>query len=483
MTYSFRWLLLSCAVNFLASVAHADLVAHWPLDGNAEDALGNHHGSASSVVFGADGAAAHTGTAAEFNGSNATITVPHDAELNPTSFTLSMWVNADSIAGFASPVTSRDDVAATSVHGYLVYNDNGGNWNFWTGTGGGAGAWNTLAGDAVETGAWTHLAVSYDSGSQTKRLYVNGVLAASNSSGNLYSPNGPQSENFHIGSGADNGTSFYFDGLIDEVALWDEALTSAEVQDVMDKGVPGGPPAVTSFLASPPFIDSGQSVTLSWETINATTVSISPGIGNVPAASGTVLVSPAATTTYILTATGDSSPATTSQITVGVDVEPFAPIITEFLADNETSMIDPDGDFSDWLEILNPNPFVIDLGGWHLTDDPLDPEKYVIPPQQIPAGGFVVLFASGKPGAIDFKLSKEGGYLALGNPEGTIVQEFSPRYPAQFDDVSYGRSFEGTLTYLIPTPGTANGPPRREIGPAINVSLQRFRRLLMTRVK
>ncbi|MDB4466109.1 hypothetical protein N9077_00190 [bacterium] len=81
----------------------AELVAHWPLDGNARDLLGNHNGTDSGVTFGVEGAANHTGTAAEFNGSSSTITVPFDSAINPDSFTLSMWVNADSTNGFASP--------------------------------------------------------------------------------------------------------------------------------------------------------------------------------------------------------------------------------------------------------------------------------------------------------------------------------------------------------------------------------------------
>jgi hypothetical protein len=466
-----RFLFLSLAAHFLAGALHGDLIAHWPLDENGDDALGNHHGTASNVVFGADGAAAHTGTAAEFNGSNATITVPHDSSLNPTSFTLSLWVNADSTSGFASAVTSRDDTPS-SVHGYLIYNDNGGNWNFWTGTGGASGAWNAMSGGGVQTGSWTHLAIRYDSGSQTKSLFVNGALAASNSANNLYSPNGPQSENLHIGSGADSGASFFFDGLIDDVALWNESLTLSEIQDVMTNGVPGGPPDVTSFTANPPFIDSGQSVTLAWETTNANIVALTPGIGNVPAASGSVMVSPTETTTYTLTATGESPTPASSQITVGVDVESLPPVINEFLADNETGLADPDGDISDWIEIHNPNPFAMDLGGWHLTDDPLDPQKYTLPPQQIPAGGFLILFASNKDGSVRFQLGKSGDYLALSDPEGNIVQEFSPRYPAQFDDVSYGKSSDGTTTYLVPTPGAANGPPRSEIGPKIETTIE-----------
>ena len=308
-------LLAQTFIALLIIAAHqsqAELVAHWPLDGNAQDLLGNHNGSESGVIFGAEGATNHTGTAAEFNGSSSTITVPFDSAMNPKSFTLSMWVNADSTSGFASPVTSRDDTP-TSVHGYLVYNDSRGNWNFWTGTGGPSGAWNQMSGGKVEIGSWTHIAVSFDDNSQTKKLYVNGSLAGSNSAPNLYDPNGPQSENLHIGSGADSGRAFFFDGLIDDVALWDHALTSVEIKDLMTNGVPGGPPSITVFEASPPFIDLGQDVTLSWEIQNATSVSISPNVGSVAADRGSIVVTPSKTTTYTITAIGESSPAATSQ--------------------------------------------------------------------------------------------------------------------------------------------------------------------------
>ena len=459
------WLVLA----LLPAPAVAGLVAHWPLDGNADDVLGNHDGSASAVVFGAAGAAAHTGTAAEFNGSSSTITVPFDTALNPESFTLSMWVNADSTGGFASAVTSRDDVSGPITHGYVVYNNSAGNWDFWTGDG--DAGWDTTPGPAVNVGSWTHLAISYDDTTDTKTLFVNGAVANTDttpqSGPTQYAQNGTrESEDLHIGSGADSGTSFYFDGLIDDVALWDEPLTLAEIQDVMNNGVPGGPPVVTSFTANPPFIDSGQTVTLSWQTNNATGASIAPGVGDVPA-SGSITVSPTESTTYTLTATGESPPAAAAQVTVGVDVESLPPTINEFVADNETGLTGADGDHPDWIEIHNPNPFAIDIGGWHLSDDPQDPQKYSLPPQQVPAGGFVVLFASDKPGTVNFLLAKAGDYLALSDPDGEIVQEFAPTYPPQFDDVAYGLSSDGSFDYLVPTPGAANGPPRSEIGPDI----------------
>jgi len=77
----------------------------------------------------------------------------------------------------------------------------------------------------------------------------------------------------------------------------------------------GAKPVIASFQAGPASISAGQSSTLSWSVTGATTLSIDQGIGSV---SGTSLsVSPAATTTYTLTAQ-NAAGATTAQATVTV---------------------------------------------------------------------------------------------------------------------------------------------------------------------
>ena len=77
----------------------------------------------------------------------------------------------------------------------------------------------------------------------TKNLYINGVLSASDnvpqSGPTQYSPNGTiESENLHIGSGQDDGNNFFFGGGIDDVTIWDEALSQAQIMDIMNNSVP-----------------------------------------------------------------------------------------------------------------------------------------------------------------------------------------------------------------------------------------------------
>ncbi len=76
-------------------------------------------------------------------------------------------------------------------------------------------------------------------------------------------------------------------------------------------------PVINSFTSNASSIDVGQTVTLTWSTSNASSVTISPGIGTV-GASGSTTVTPGATTTYTLSATGGSGSTVTSSTTVNV---------------------------------------------------------------------------------------------------------------------------------------------------------------------
>ena len=136
-------------------------------------------------------------------------------------------------------------------------------------------------------------------------------------------------------------------------------------------------------------------------------------------------------------------------------------IISEFMADNDDTLVDEEGDSSDWIEIFNPTSTAIDLTGWHLTDDWTTPNLWTFPNgTSVPPLGHLVVFASGKdlPGHASFRLNdSSGSYLALVRPDLSIASSFDS-YPAQREDVSYGH-FGDYLTkgYLLePTPGAVN---------------------------
>jgi hypothetical protein len=133
-------------------------------------------------------------------------------------------------------------------------------------------------------------------------------------------------------------------------------------------------------------------------------------------------------------------------------------VITELMASGQSVIADVEGSFPDWLEIHNPGTEDIELSGWHLTDNADKPQKWAFPARMLPAGGYLVVFASGKAHLAgselhaSFSLRSGGEYLALTRPDGSVAS--SAGYPVQMPDVSYEPA--GERFYGEPTPGAAN---------------------------
>ena len=147
---------------------------------------------------------------------------------------------------------------------------------------------------------------------------------------------------------------------------------------------------------------------------------------------------------------------------------PPPPLLTEFMARNDKTLADADGDYSDFIELYNPGAAPFDLEGWHLTDDAEDPLKWTFPDVTLAAHRYLIVFASNKnrtaPDAelhTNFKLDGDGEYLALADPAGVLVQAFDA-VPPQREDVSWGLPAEAEVTPLV----TADSDARlRFLGP------------------
>jgi hypothetical protein len=144
-------------------------------------------------------------------------------------------------------------------------------------------------------------------------------------------------------------------------------------------------------------------------------------------------------------------------------------MIWEFQADNRSSLRDEDGDFSDWIEIYNPTLSPIELEGWVLTNDPRDLDASIgegddqplwkLPEKTLQPDEYLVVFASGKDRTdpdgelhTDFDLSANGDYLALfrvDDDQITIGTEFSPQFPPQVADQTFGMARTRDVVPLV----------------------------------
>jgi uncharacterized protein (TIGR03437 family) len=140
-------------------------------------------------------------------------------------------------------------------------------------------------------------------------------------------------------------------------------------------------------------------------------------------------------------------------------------LINEIMADNETTLADPDeaGAYEDWFEVFNPGTAEVNMSGMYITDNLNSPTKWKVPDGvTIPARGYLVFFADSEPTQgsrhTSYGLSADGESLAIYATDGrTLVDSYT--FGFQQSDVSIGRVTDGDGTWSIfnpSTPGAAN---------------------------
>ena len=121
--------------------------------------------------------------------------------------------------------------------------------------------------------------------------------------------------------------------------------------------------------------------------------------------------------------------------------------INEFMASNEITIADENGEFDDWVEIYNAGTTPFDLGGKYVTDDLSEPNQWQIPADSpslttIPAGGYLILWFDGdiEQGSLHVnpKLGGGGEQIGIYDNDG-ITRIDTLTYGPQTKDISEGR--------------------------------------------
>ncbi len=140
-------------------------------------------------------------------------------------------------------------------------------------------------------------------------------------------------------------------------------------------------------------------------------------------------------------------------------------VINEFMADNATTIADPQGDYDDWIELRNLTSAPVNLTGHYLTDNPANPRKWPFPNgTTIPANGYLLVWAdengTATPGLhANFKLAKDGEQILLIDSDVKNNQVLDTVvFGAQTTDVSYGRTAANAEVWatMAATPNAAN---------------------------
>ncbi len=130
-------------------------------------------------------------------------------------------------------------------------------------------------------------------------------------------------------------------------------------------------------------------------------------------------------------------------------------VINEIMASNQTYITDENGEYEDWVELYNNSSSSVNLGGWFLTDNPDNLDKWEFPTNTvIPAMGYIIIWAdedsSQGPLHANFKLSIMGEDLLLINASGATIQDIT--FGQQQADKGYARSPNGTGNFTIKNP-------------------------------
>ena len=168
------------------------------------------------------------GNALHFHGArtNAFIDVRPSASLNLTgAHTLSFWLKWDGKGAPWSPLMTKRPVDVTDPDHYSTWVRSDGRFDYRNDHG------TVFAEKKVRlTNEWTFLAVTHD-GQETITFYIDGEWAGRKQLCKAAPNGGP----FVIGSGRHLAGDFGA-GAIDEIALFNKALTAAEIKELRDKG-------------------------------------------------------------------------------------------------------------------------------------------------------------------------------------------------------------------------------------------------------
>jgi murein DD-endopeptidase MepM/ murein hydrolase activator NlpD len=205
-------LIVANHVVFAQSITQG-LVAYYPFEGNTNDYSGK--GNNGTIAGGVTFAAGQVGQGASFDGTTGSISVPDNASLQLSTFTLAAWVFPTSITGGNRIVEKGSSnsywLDVNPSRQVLV--------GFYD------GAYHDLIGPVLAINTWHFIAGTYDG--NVLRLYVDDVLVNSTA---LISRPAPNAEPLVIGWKFGGITSDHFAGRIDELQIYNRALSPAELQ-------------------------------------------------------------------------------------------------------------------------------------------------------------------------------------------------------------------------------------------------------------
>jgi len=161
-----------------------------------------------------------------FDGVDEYVDLGTSSNLNPEDITIAMWIKPDALTNYDYLFTRgsadyfeayRFEIGATDL--FCAFGN------------GSSNGWLSRA-HGMSNGNWYHAAVTYDGA--TAALYVDGAMLGATESISIVMEQATR--NSYIAKPL--GTGAYFDGLIDEAAIWSRALSAVDITAIYNGGTP-----------------------------------------------------------------------------------------------------------------------------------------------------------------------------------------------------------------------------------------------------
>jgi len=214
-----------------SAAENCGLVAYYPFDGDLQDKTAHeNHGVGQQLVPTAD-RFGHPGNAFAFDGPGSMIIIENDSFLNPEVVSVVVWVKFDKLVhGYGGdraqfPVCKGGDRTAGSYR--LIQRGEGLNDYDLSFKIGHYGPDSGIRANvpALQTNRWYHIAGTYDG--DVARIYLDGILLGAKAIGPKQVGN---SRPLYCGYNNVSGYPYYLDGSLDELRLYNRALTPAEIR-------------------------------------------------------------------------------------------------------------------------------------------------------------------------------------------------------------------------------------------------------------
>jgi len=222
--------------EFPSRIVTEGLVSYWTMDdkdlvgtvpnATVKDIWGDNDGTTSGTLT--TGATGKINEALEFDGENDEISLSKKVGDGQTELSVALWFNMETSSGdtLSAHYEGQQLVASVLQDDAWLINEGSGELDWYIGDGAGHNL--ITSGLNLQTGTWYHVVGVYDGNAGTQKIYLNAKQknASNIGTGSIIDPGNDQ----FIGSGGGHSWEEHFDGTIDDVRIYDRALSETEIR-------------------------------------------------------------------------------------------------------------------------------------------------------------------------------------------------------------------------------------------------------------